>query len=162
MGRKSTKQNKNIYQVSREEAGYTREGAAELLEFMSSDRIEKIENERSLPHPDEILAMADCYKNPSLCNYYCSHECPIGQEYVPEVKIKELSQITLEMLASLNSLDKEKNRLIEITVDGQISEDEIRDFEKIQEQLSQISMAIDSLQLWVQKAIADGRIDMAG
>lgn len=159
MGRKSTKQNKNIYQTSREEAGFTREGAAELLEFISSDRIEKIESERSLPHPDEILAMADCYKNPSLCNYYCSHECPIGQEYVPEVKIKELSQITLEMLASLNSLDKEKNRLIEITVDGQISEDEIRDFEKIQEQLSQISMAIDSLQLWVQKAIADGKID---
>lgn len=159
MGRKSTKQNKNIYQVSREEAGYTRESAAELLEFISSDRIEKIENERSLPHPDEILAMADCYKNPSLCNYYCSHECPIGQEYVPEVQFKELSQITLEMLASLNALDKEKNRLIEITVDGQITEDEMKDFEKIQEQLSQISMAIDSLQLWVQKAIADGRID---
>ena len=62
------------------------------------------------------------------------------------------------MLASLNSLEKEKNRLIEITVDGQITEDEMKDFEKIQEQLSQISMAIDSLQLWVQKAIADGRI----
>lgn len=159
MGRKSTKLNKNIYQVSREEAGYTRESAAELLDFISSDRIEKIESERSLPHPDEILAMADCYKNPSLCNYYCSHECPIGQEYVPEVQFKELSQITLEMLASLNALDKEKNRLIEITVDGQITEDEMKDFEKIQEQLSQISMAIDSLQLWVQKAIADGRID---
>jgi len=159
MGRKSTKQNKNIYQTSREEAGYTRESAAELLEFISSDRIEKIESERSLPHPDEILAMAEGYKNPSLCNYYCSHECPIGQEYVPEVQFKELSQITLEMLASLNSLEKEKNRLIEITVDGQISDDEIKDFEKIQEQLSQISMAIDSLQLWVQKAIVDGRID---
>lgn len=159
MGRKSTKQNKNIYQTSREEAGYTRESAAELLEFISSDRIEKIESERSLPHPDEILAMAEGYKNPSLCNYYCSHECPIGQEYVPEVQFKELSQITLEMLASLNSLEKEKNRLIEITVDGQITDDEIKDFEKIQEQLSQISMAIDSLQLWVQKAIAEGRID---
>ena len=159
MGRKSTKQNKNIYQTSREEAGYTRESAAELLEFISSDRIEKIESERSLPHPDEILAMAEDYKNPSFCNYYCSHECPIGQEYVPEVQFKELSQITLEMLASLNSLEKEKNRLIEITVDGQISDDEIKDFEKIQEQLSQISMAIDSLQLWVQKAIAEGRID---
>ena len=34
MGRKSTKQNKNIYQTSREEAGYTRESAAELLEFI--------------------------------------------------------------------------------------------------------------------------------
>ena len=158
MGRKSTKENKNIYQTSREAADLTREAASELLEFISSDRIEKIENEKSLPHPDEILAMADCYKNPSLCNYYCSHECPIGQEYIPEVKFKELSQITLEMLASLNSLEKEKNRLIEITVDGEISDDEIHDFEKIQEQLSQISLAIDSLQLWVQKAIADGKI----
>ena len=159
MGRKSTKENKNIYQTSRESCNFTREQAAELMEFLSSDRIEKIENEKSLPHPDEILAMADCYKNPSLCNYYCSHECPIGQEYVPEVKIKELSQITLEMLASLNSMEKEKNRLIEITVDGVISEDELKDFESIQERLAQIALAIDSLQLWVQKAIAEGKIE---
>jgi len=159
MGRKSTKENKNIYQTSREDMGLTRESAAELLEFISSDRIEKIESEKSLPHPDEILAMADCYKNPSLCNYYCSHECPIGQEYVPEVKLKDLSQITLEMLASLNTLEKEKNRLIEITVDGVISEDEKEDFERIQNQLAQIAMAVDSLQLWVQKAIVDGKIN---
>ena len=158
MGRKSTKGNKNIYQTSREAVELTREAAAEQLQFISSDRIEKIENEKSLPHPDEILAMADCYKNPALCNYYCSHECPIGQEYVPEVKSKELSQITLEMLASLNSLDKQKARLVEITVDGIISEDEMEDFKKIQEQLEYISMAIDSLQLWVQKAIMDGKI----
>ena len=158
MGRKSTKENKNIYQTSREAVELTREAAAEQLQFISSDRIEKIENEKSLPHPDEILAMADCYKNPALCNYDCSHECPIGQEYVPEVKSKELSQITLEMLASLNSLDKQKARLVEITVDGIISEDEMEDFKKIQEQLEYISMAIDSLQLWVQKAIMDRKI----
>ena len=159
MGRKSTKENKNIYQTSREDANLTRDAAAELLEFISSDRIEKIENEKSLPHPDEILAMADCYKNPTLCNYYCSHECPIGQEYVPEVKLKDLSQIKLEMLASLNSLEKEKSRLIEITVDGIISEDEKEDFERIQNQLAQIAMAVDSLQLWVQKAVVDGKIN---
>lgn len=158
MGRKSTKENKNVYQTSREAVNLTREGAAELLEYISADRIEKIESEKSLPHPDEILAMADCYKNPSLCNYYCSHECPIGQEYVPEVTLKDLSQITLEMLAALNSLEKEKNRLIEITVDGTISEDEMKDFQKIQSQLSQMSLTIDALQLWVQKAIADGKI----
>ena len=157
MGRKSTKENKNIYQLSREEAGLTREAAAEKMDYISADRIEKIEYEKSLPHPDEILVMADCYKNPALCNYFCSHECPIGQEYVPEVKIKELSQITLEVLASLNAIEKEKNRLIEITVDGEISEDEMQDFKMIQSRLSQISLAIDSLQLWVQKAIADGK-----
>lgn len=158
MGRKSTKENKNIYQISRETVSLTREAAAEQLVFVSSDRIEKIESEKFLPHPDEVLAMADCYKNPSLCNYYCSHECPIGQKYIPEIKFKELSQITLEMLASLNFMEKEKNRLIEITVDGTISDDEMIDFKKIQKELTHISMAIDSLQLWVEKAIADGKI----
>lgn len=136
----------------------TRDAAAELMGYVSSDRIEKIENERSLPHPEEILAMSKAYKAPDLCNYYCSHQCPIGQEFVPELKLKDLSQITLEMLASLNSLSNEKNRLIEITVDGIISEDEMNDFKKIQALFTQISMTIDSLQLWVQKAIVDGRI----
>ena len=65
----------------------------------------------------------------------------------------------MEVLASLNAMEKEKNRLIEITVDGVISAEEIKDFEKIQEQLSQIAIAIDSLQLWVQKAVAEGKIE---
>ena len=48
MGRKSTKENKNIYQISRENAELTRDAAAEQLEFISSDRIEKIENNNEL------------------------------------------------------------------------------------------------------------------
>lgn len=159
MGRKSTKENKNIYQISRENAGFTRESAAEQLDFISADRIEKIENERSYPHPDEILAMADCYKNPALCNYYCSHECPIGQEYVPEVAAKDFSVITLEMLSTLNTLTKEKDRMIDIAADGKITSDEITDFMRIKDNLESMSLAIDSLKLWVDKAIATGEID---
>ena len=159
MGRKSTKENKNIYQTSREAMEYTRDAAAEKLGFISADRIEKIENEKSLPHPEEVLAMADCYKNPSLCNYFCSHECPIGIEYVPEIKAKDLSQITLEMLATLNKLTHEKERLIEITVDGELSEDELPDFLKIKDQLEKMALAIDSLNLWVDQTIASGKLD---
>ena len=118
MGKKSVKENKNIYQISRENLGLTREKASELLESVTADRIEKIESERSLPHPDEVLTMSQKYKIPSLCNHYCSQECPIGMQYVPKVESKVLSQIVLEMLASLNSIDKKKNRLIEITADG--------------------------------------------
>lgn len=159
MGRKSTKENKNIYQISRENMNYSRDTAAEKMGFISSDRIEKIENEKSLPHPEEVLSMADCYKTPSLCNYFCSHECPIGIEYVPEIKEKALSQITLEMLATLNKLVREKDRLIEITVDGELSEDELPDFLKIKEELKEMAMAIDSLNLWMDQTIASGKID---
>ena len=159
MGRKSIKENKNIYQISRENMGLSRDAAAEVLGFVSADRIEKIENERTVPHPEEVLAMADGYKSPALCNYFCSRECPIGREYVPEVKIKDLSQITLEMLATLNKLTREKERLIEITVDGELTEDEIPDFIQIKSDLEKMALAIDSLNLWVDQTIASGKID---
>ena len=161
MARVSTKETKNIYHKTRESLQLSREAASELLESISPERIEKIENERSLPHPDEVLVMAEKYKQPSLCNYYCANQCPIGQEYVPEVKIKDLSQIVLEMLASLNSMNKQKERLIEITVDGHISGDEIQDFIHIQEELERISIAVETLQLWSERMLATGVIDEA-
>ena len=160
MARVSTKENKNIYHTTREALQLTRESASELLDSISPERIEKIENERSLPHPDEVLIMAEKYKHPNLCNYFCANECPIGKHYVLEVKLKDLSQIVLEMLASLNSMSKQKERLIEITVDGKISGDELDDFIGIQEELERISIAVETLQLWSERMIATGAIDM--
>lgn len=160
MGKKSTKENKNIYQISRENMELTREKASEMLGHISADRIEKIENEKSLPHPDEILTMSECYKIPNLCNYYCSHECPIGQQYVPEVPVKDLSKIVLEMLASLNSLEKMKNRLIEITSDGIIQDDEIHDFVIIQNELEKVSISVEALQFWVEKTIINNELNI--
>ena len=159
MGKKSVKKDKNIYQICREEMELTREKASELLETISADRIEKIESGKSLPHPDEVVRMSDCYKMPNLCNQFCAKECPIGQEYVPEVSMKELSQITLEMLASLNSVEKKKERLIEIVADGKIEENEYKDFVTIQDELEKISLAVEALQLWVEKAIDENGID---
>ena len=160
MARVSTKENKNIYHKTRESLNLTREAASELMEVISPERIEKIENERSLPHPDEVLLMAEKYKQPSLCNYYCANQCPIGQQYVPEIKIKDLSQIVLEMLASLNSMNKQRERLIEITVDGEITGDELEDFIYIQEELERISIAVETLQLWSEQMLASGVIDL--
>ena len=159
MGRKSVKENKTVYQLAREELGLTREAASDLLEYISADRIEKIENEKTLARPEEVVTMSQCYKKPELCNYYCSHECPIGLESVPEVKIKDLSQIVLEMLASLNRMNAQKDRLVEITVDGRIDDDELQDFAAIQDNLDRISMTIDALQLWSKQMIAKGLID---
>ena len=159
MARKSIKQNKNIYQRIREGLELTREEAAELLATMSPERIEKIESERSMPHPDEVLLMSDQYKQPSLCNYYCANQCPIGRLYVPEIKVKDLSQIVLETIASLNAVQKKKERLIEITVDGKITGDELEDFVSIQEELEKISVAVETLQLWCERMLDTGAID---
>lgn len=149
MGRKSIKENKNIYQEIRESKNLTRESASELLDFITADRIEKIESGKSLVRPEEVLKMAEVFKRPDLTNHFCSNECPIGKKYIPEIKQKDLSQITLEMLATLNELDKQKNRLIEITSDGKIESDEAKDFDKIKSQLFEMSKIIQSLMLWI-------------
>ncbi len=159
MGKKSTRDNKNVYQQSREEKGLTRSQASYLMGFISESRIEKVENEKSPIHPEEVLAMAKTYKNPGLCNYYCTHECPIGIEHVPEIKIKGLSQIVLGMLSTLNTLNKEKDRLIEITEDEEIVDDELVDFARIQSHLDKISLTVDTLKLWIDNKVASGDID---
>lgn len=159
MGKKSTEVEKNFYQICREEAGLTRASASEIMDFVSEGRLVKIEGDLSEPYPEEILAMASAYKRPELVNYYCSRKCPIGHIHVPQVKKKELSQIVIEVLASLNSLEDRKNRLIEISADGKISDDELEDFTAIQEDLEHISSTVSSLQLWIDTVMADGRID---
>lgn len=70
-----------------------------------------------------------------------------------------MSQIILEMLASLNAMNKRKERLIEITADGVIGEDELADFIFIQKELERISITVETLQLWVEQMLATGTMD---
>jgi len=160
MARVSTKENKSIYQIRREELGLSRERASALLGSIPPERIERIESNKSTAHPDEVKLMADKYNDPHMCNYYCSNECEIGKQYVPEIKIKDLSQIVLEMLASLNTIKKRQERLIEISADGCIEADEMEDFIRIQEDLEKISITVEALQLWSEQKMASGEIDM--
>ena len=155
MGRKSTRENKTIYQLSREAAGLSREAAAEAMAFISSDRIERIEYETSAPHPEEVLAMAECYRAPALCNHYCSHACPIGREYVPAVTVGTLEKITLELVVQLNTLNREKERLMEISADGEISPDEREDFDRIRDALDRMALTIDAMRLRVDERAAE-------
>ena len=65
MGKRSVRENKNIYQLSREAKGLTREAASELLTFMSPERIEKIESEKSFPHPGSSFCYLFLYSTSS-------------------------------------------------------------------------------------------------
>lgn len=148
-----SKKNNNVYFQARSNLGITREKASELFDTISVDRLERIENEKAIPNPFEVVEMSKKYKAPHLCNYYCTHQCEIGEKHIPEIKMKELSQIVLETLASLNAISEKRNRLIEITGD------EIRDFISIKKELENISMTIDSLKLWTELMLSNGSID---
>lgn len=151
MARTSKMENKTPYQEKRESLGLSREKAAKLLAGISYERLYNIEHGKTIPTPEDILIMAEGYKDPTLCNIFCSHHCGIGRHYVPHVEVGELPGITLSIIATLNELDKMKDRLIQVCADGRIDEDEQADFDEIQSNLEQLSRSIEALQLWSEK-----------
>ena len=161
MGRRSSKDEseKSVYQKAREALDLTRDLASDLMVSVSPAQIEKIESGKQLPQAYDILQMAAAYKRPELCNYFCTHECEIGKKSVPEIQLNELPSIILETIASLNDTMPLTNRLIEITRDGKISNNEIPDFVKIKYYLDKVSLAVDELNLWIEKTIGDEEID---
>lgn len=159
MGRKSTRENKTAYQIAREKRGLTIEKAGELMDGITSDRIAKLENGSVHIQPEDVVLMAECYRAPELCNYYCTHECAIGEKTVEEIEIKSLSQIAIETLNSLNKMTRLKDRLLEIVEDGRVRPDKSDDFLIIKSTLDKIAASVNALQLWVDGQIADGKLD---
>lgn len=153
-----------VYKETRKKHDLTRDDVCDKASLMNNpiqpERLERIENGKFPITPDEVMLLAEIYGEPTLCNHYCSKECPIGEKYVPEVKVKDLTQIVLEMLSSLNSMKKSQERLIEITADGMIDDDEIKDFVFIQKELERISITVETLQLWVEQMLADKKINI--
>ena len=153
-----------IYKATRKKHSMTRDQvcdkALQLNCPIQAERLERIENDKFPITPYEVLLLSEVYGEPTLCNHYCSKECPIGEKYVPEIEVKDLAQIVLEMLSSLNSMKKKQERLIEITADGVIQDEEIGDFVYIQKELERISVTVEALQLWVEQMIADEKINI--
>ncbi len=153
-----------VYKDIRKQHGLTRDEVCDKASALNNpiqpERLERIENGKFPINPDEVMLLAEIYGEPTLCNHYCAKECPIGEKYVPEVKVESLAQIVLEMLSSLNSMKKKQERLIEITADGVIADDEIKDFVYIQKELERISLTVEALQLWVEQMLADKKINL--
>ena len=151
----------NIYQRFRKDHGnlYREEVEIATDGRLTARRLEKIENNQALPHPEDAIEMAKVYKMPELYNYYCTNECAIGRLYIPQLKVGNLSQIVLRMLNTLQDLEEQKRRLVQITVDEEITDDELDDFANIKKMIEQISMEAQALQIWVEQQDNEGRID---
>lgn len=165
MGRVSTKENKNIYQEAREQMicdgkPWGREKAADEIakiengrfNYLNYDKLVKIENEMVKIQPEDVLGLSLAYNMPELRNYYCCHQCPIGEKDAPEVIYKDnVHEILVNMSISLESVNSKKMRLMEILADGKVDDSEILDLNKILEELEKISMTVEAIQLWCEK-----------
>lgn len=162
MGKKATKAADNIYCTARYEAAQgnevfsSREGAAEFMKI-DRTRLARIELGKLRPYPEEILAMAQAYHAPELCNAYCVKECPLGKDTVNELTLDDLDRLMLKVLGSLKGIEALRTKLITIAEDGVITENERPEFNEVLKELEEVAINAQTLQLWAKKNI--GRIN---
>lgn len=157
MGTNPTKAMDNIYCRCRKEAAKyndklnSREGAAELLGVSVSSLADyELGNTKVVP-VDKVVLMADLYNAPELKNYYCTHECPIGEGTVHKLEVAEFDRLTIKLLAALRNMTSIKDTLIDIAEDGIITEREKPKLNEVLDVLDAIVRHSQELRLWAEK-----------
>ena len=155
MGTKPTKALDNVYCQARLEASKyndrlkSREGASELLGYGPST-IADWELGVSTPSPDSVLKMADLYNAPELINQYCTQQCPLGSS-VPRVETAERDRITVKTLATFRKISETREKLLDITEDGIITDDEKEDLAVIISNMEELEKLSKQIKLWAEK-----------
>ncbi|MCI9591668.1 MAG: XRE family transcriptional regulator [Lachnospiraceae bacterium] len=127
----------------------SREGAADIMSI-DRGRLYRIESGIANPYPEEVHLMADLYNAPELRNYYCREMCPLGSD-VPVLELEDLDRITVRAMASLRKVAETEKGLLDITLDGVITDDEKPKLRKILTTLDEISAITQSLKVWAEK-----------
>jgi len=141
-----------INAISSNEMFSSREGVAEIT-GIERTRLGRIEAGTLIPYPEEVLLLAHVYKAPELSNYYCSRECPLGKQTIPQIEVAELDRLTIQILSSFQRIDHIKDILIDITADGIIDMEERPKFNQVMAALDLISANAQSLKLWAEKTL---------
>ena len=159
MGRGPRNENTNMYFQARKKAAiynerlWSREGAAEMLGISVSTLADyELGNTKVVP-VDKVVLMADLYKRPELITGYCMRECPVHGFLPLATEEKSLEGTTLRLLQNFNdtSLRNMRDNLIEITADGEITEDEVPTLKQIIEQLENMAEVISEMKITGEK-----------
>lgn len=135
---------RNIYQVARESAGYTQEKSSEMM-GISVESLRSYELDKRIPPDKTVIKMIEIYDTRYLAYQHLKTAAEVGQKFMPEVNLTDISTAILKLQKEVNDFLKLKDDLLDITCDGVISEDEKPRWETILKELDDITNAIMSV-----------------
>lgn len=162
MGKIATKASNNEYYIARYEASKfnddlsSREGASEVL-GIDRTRLARIELGTLCPYPEEVVMMSDLYNSPELVYGFCANDCPIGKKTHLNFEKMGMERATMNLLSYLSVLWDYKWNLVEIAKDGEISEEEMTEMERIMGLLQEGKNSICALSSSVEKLVNEAR-----
>ncbi len=160
MGRKASKALENIYYMARFNAAKkdstftSREKTSRRLGIERS-RLARIELGIITPYAEEILVMAKNYDAMYLADSYCENICPIGKQRVlaslanSPAANESLERLALGFLSSVQSIDDITEKLINISKDGSVSNNEFESFHEVLVSMNSLSQNIKNIKEWI-------------
>lgn len=145
----------NAYKAARLEAASSndqfgsQDRASEVV-LIDRNRLAKIEAGALVPHPEEVLMMADQYGAPELKNHFCRCSCPLGKN-LPAVDASDLDRISVRAISTLRKAKEVKSTLLDIVDDGIVSDEERPQFMEIVKTLDELSEINQNLKVWAEK-----------
>lgn len=135
------------------ETVYTnKDGETTQFNYLNYDKLIKLEREPEKSKPIDIIGLSLAYNKPEIRNHYCCHDCEIGKIDAPVVEdASNIHKILVNMAVSLDSVNNQKLRLMQILEDGRVDDNEVNDLNKILDELEKISMTVEAIQLWCEK-----------
>lgn len=128
----------------------SREGASEII-GIDRTRLARIELGTLVPYPEEVVLMADAYNAPELLNFFCAHECPIGKRIAQQADFEELNRMTINILNAVHDVSSVSQTILPVVADGQVTDEEMPEMERILAMLKPVVKAAAELQIWIDK-----------
>ena len=137
---------------ARKRANMSREKVCEKADGrMTIDHLRRLETSSiKIVCPEDIIILSEIYNDPSIPRYYCSQVCGIGKELNTQSEqfSQNVSNIILNIVASLNELCKKKDAIPRIFSDEKLDQTEEEEFDCILDEMKLLKLQIEAFQLW--------------
>lgn len=153
---KATKALNNPYYQARMRAAEcnddfgSREATADIV-GVERTRLARIELGILVPYPEEVRMMAEAYNAPELCNYHCTHDCPIGCVTVERAELRSIEQIAVHCYSTMRNAESIREALIDIAADGVIDDSERPLLGEVLRKLAEINQVAAELNILARR-----------
>lgn len=153
MTRQAIKACGNVYFEARKRAGINSRMEASNHLYVEPETIGKWETNKCVPSPESVLLMSELYGDPLLVNHYCTEKCPIGANCYNKLNNKDLAVVSLQMIRSLRELEEAKDKLLDITEDGVIEDNEMAELDFVMDFFDKMEKTIQELKMSIKKEL---------
>jgi transcriptional regulator with XRE-family HTH domain len=130
-----------MYEQARLQTGLSRETAAFALHIGSRTLYGYEKGLVPVP-PEVVVEMSREYGCPELPEDHCAVNCPIGQVTACKLRTMPLPEAAMQFLKEFGDVKRRTDRIIDVTCDGRIDEEELAEFREIWREILELEYAI--------------------